>query len=147
MHSITRRGLLLGVPAIIRAESALPKTQWGVQSGDVQPGRAMIWSKTDRPARMVVTYSTSEHSTRKHRVMGPICRPETDFTGRVELTGLAPGQQIVYSVQFEDIGSPKIVSPAIEGHFRTPPGAEGNVKFLWSGDTVGQGWGINPDFG
>ena len=29
----------------------------------------------------------------------------------------------------------------------TPPAGRRNVRFVWSGDTAGQGWGINPDFG
>jgi phosphodiesterase/alkaline phosphatase D-like protein len=33
------------------------------------------------------------------------------------------------------------------GHLRTAPNASRDVRFLWSGDTVGQGWGINRDWG
>jgi alkaline phosphatase D len=30
---------------------------------------------------------------------------------------------------------------------RTPPSQPRDIKFLWSGDQVGQGWGINPERG
>ena len=33
------------------------------------------------------------------------------------------------------------------GRFRTAPVDSRDVSFVWSGDTVGQGWGINPAWG
>ncbi len=33
------------------------------------------------------------------------------------------------------------------GRFRTAPGRSDDVRFLWSGDIAGQGWGVNPDLG
>jgi alkaline phosphatase D len=39
------------------------------------------------------------------------------------------------------------VNEAVEGSFRTAPVQSRAIRFLWSGDTAGQGWGINPDFG
>jgi alkaline phosphatase D len=39
------------------------------------------------------------------------------------------------------------LSEPVEGHFRTAPPKNRAIRFLWSGDTAGQGWGINPDFG
>ena len=33
------------------------------------------------------------------------------------------------------------------GHFRTAPLAQKSVSFVWSGDTAGQGWGIDPSRG
>ena len=38
-------------------------------------------------------------------------------------------------------------SEARHRQLATPPGGRGAVRFVWSADTVGQGWGINPDFG
>ena len=35
----------------------------------------------------------------------------------------------------------------LAGHFRTPPAKRRDVRFLWSGDTAGQGWGIDLSFG
>jgi alkaline phosphatase D len=31
------------------------------------------------------------------------------------------------------------------GTFRTAPSVPRDIRFFWSGDTVGQGYGINPD--
>jgi alkaline phosphatase D len=35
----------------------------------------------------------------------------------------------------------------VVGSFWTPPAARRDVRFVWSGDTAGQGWGINPEWG
>ncbi len=54
-------GLLLpalGAPAVIASPRARPKLTDGVQSGDVQGDRALVWSRTDRPARMIVEWDT-----------------------------------------------------------------------------------------
>ena len=115
-------------------------------AGDVIPGAAMVWSRSDRPARMIVSWRTSEKGEER-RIVGPHCIDATDYTGRIELTNLPPGQSILYEVRFEDLTNARSVSEPIHGWFRTPPARAANVKFLWSGDLVGQGWGINPDQG
>jgi phosphodiesterase/alkaline phosphatase D-like protein len=113
-----------------------------VMSGDVVPGAAMIWSRSDRPARMQVSWKTSERGEWRH-VAGPHCIGNTDFTGRVELSGLPAGQTILYQVQLEDLAGGRARSEPLEGRFRTPPAAAADVRFLWTGDQVGQGWGID----
>jgi alkaline phosphatase D len=115
-------------------------------SGDVVPGAAMIWSRSDRPARMRVSWKTSERGEWRH-VAGPHCIGNTDFTGRVELSGLPAGQTILYQVQLEDLAGGRARSEPLEGRFRTPPAAAADVRFLWTGDQVGQGWGIDRDRG
>jgi alkaline phosphatase D len=47
-------------PALVTADSARPVITHGVMSGDVAQGSAVVWSRTNRPARMIVEYSTSE---------------------------------------------------------------------------------------
>ena len=39
------------------ALSDLPQLTHGIQFGDVLSARAIVWSRADRPARMVVEYS------------------------------------------------------------------------------------------
>jgi alkaline phosphatase D len=43
----------------------------GVASGDVSDGRAVIWSRSDRPARMLVEYATTEKFENVLRRTGP----------------------------------------------------------------------------
>ena len=50
-------------------------------------------------------------------------------------------------VLFEDLDSGKARSEPVLGRFRTPPAKRRDIRFVWSGDTAGQGWGINPDWG
>ncbi|MBS1827762.1 MAG: alkaline phosphatase D family protein [Acidobacteria bacterium] len=110
-----------------------------IQSGDVTPGRAIVWARGAAPSSMTVRYRTSPSGPAR-TVRGPALFASSDFTGRVELTGLPHGQRILYEVQIGD-------APPLEGHFLTPPNTPSDVRFLWSGDMVGQGWGINPDLG
>ena len=44
---------------IIVQDAARPNMPCGVAAGDVTSGRAIVWSRTDRPARLIVDYSTS----------------------------------------------------------------------------------------
>jgi alkaline phosphatase D len=147
MDFMRRRDFLgvLGAPALIAADR--PRAAQGVMIGDVVPGRATVWSRSDRSARMIVEYSTTESFRDVHRVEGPHALPVSDFTTRVELTGLKPGQQMFCRVYFRSLDDGKTLSEPVIARFRTPPDTRRNVRFLWTGDTVGQGWGINPDWG
>ncbi len=124
-----------------------PGLPYGVQSGDISGDRAVVWSRTDRPARLIVEYSSSDTFKNTRRVIGPAALPESDFTARVDLAGLPAGQDIFYRVLFQDLADPKIWSAPATGRFRTPPGGRRPIIFAWSGDEAGQGWGINPDWG
>ena len=134
-------------PAVITSDRMRPGVPSGVQSGDVSADRAVIWSRTDRPARLIVEYATTASFKNLQRVMGPAALPESDFSARVDLTGLPPGQDILYRVIFQDLADPKILSVPALGRFRTPPAGRRTVTFVWSGDEAGQGWGINPAWG
>ena len=121
----------------------------GVASGDVTDGRAVVWSRSDRPARMLVEYSTTDRFETVLRRTGPAALESTDFTARVVLTDLPPDQRIFYRVTFQDLADLRALSEPQIGSFRTPPtlAARRDVTLAWSADTVGQGWGINPAWG
>jgi alkaline phosphatase D len=124
-----------------------PNVAQGAAVGDVDDTSAVVWSRTDRPARLMVEYSTTEAFRDVTRVRGPAAFPEDDFTARVWLRDLPAGQTIFYRARFEDLDSPKTVSEVVTGRFRTAPAEKSDVTFAWSGDTVGQGWGINRAWG
>ena len=86
---------------------------------------------------MVVEWSTSSSFDRVVRVDGPLVGPETDLVGKVALPGLPSGARIHYRTRFDD-------SPWIAGAFGTPAADARDVVLAWSGDTNGQGWGIDP---
>jgi alkaline phosphatase D len=135
-------------PAIITASGRRPLMPQGVACGDPGGGRAVIWSRADRPARMVVEYATSDRFTDVRRVRGPAALETSDFTARTVLADLPAGQRIFYRVQFQDLSDLSQWSEPATGSFSTGPAAGGrDVTLAWSADTVGQGWGINEAFG
>lgn len=139
-------------PAFLRSAGArgavAPATEWGVQVGDVRADSAVIWSRTDRDARMRVRWSTRADFA---EVRGEACGhvlAASDFTGKLLLEGLPPGETVHYRVDFLDLDDYRTRSAPLSGRFRVPPTeAKRSIRFLWSGDAVGQGWGINPDIG
>ena len=115
----------------------------GIQSGDVAGNSAVIWARADRPARMRMECSTVESFASIIRAADIDALPQHDFTAKLLIDGLPAGQDIFYRVRFEgsDAGH---AGEALVGRFRTAPSERRSVSFLWSGDTAGQGWGIDP---
>jgi alkaline phosphatase D len=136
-----------GAPAVIASERMRPQLLYGVQTGDLLGDRAILWARADRPARMLVEWDTSERFADARSVIGPAALEDSDFTAKIDLAGLPLGQQIDYRVSMVDLADAKLVSEPVTGSFRTPPAAQGPVRFVWSGDVAGQGWGISPDWG
>lgn len=142
----TRRQLLQAAPAAITR--VRPEAKQGVTAGDVTAQNATIWSRSDRPARMMVRWREATSGAAWREVMGPHCLGAADFTGRVEIGGWLSGADIEYEVVFRDLlGVGNVLSEPVRGRFRAAPVSTRPVRFFWSGDTVGQGWGINPEFG
>ncbi len=137
----------LTAPAIIKSDKLRPKILLGAQSGDVTANRAVIWSRSDAAARMIVEYATTESFQNARRIVGPAAIETSDFTARVDLSDLPAGQRIFYRVTFQDLNDLKVFSEPVVGSFRTAPNTKRDVSFVWGGDVCGQGWGINPEFG
>lgn len=160
--SLDRRGMLRGSLAVSAALSlpvagaaapafalsGRPRAAWGVQVGDVTASSALVWVRSDRPARMIVETSATESFRRARTWHGPLLGAGTDFTGTTPLYGLPPGRQVHYRVTPVDPADPRRTGEPVHGTFRTAPARRRDgVRFLWSGDVAGQGWGINPDIG
>lgn len=71
---------------------------------------------------------------------GPELNASTDLTGRVVLTGLPEGAEIFYRARCDG-------RAVAAGRLRTASRKARDVRFFWSGDTAGQGWGINLETG
>jgi alkaline phosphatase D len=136
-----------GAPAIVTSERLRPVITSGVQSGDVTADRAILWSRADRPSRLVVEYATNEAMRDATQVIGPAALDVSDFTARVDLAGLPPGDMVFYRVRFESLTHRGAWSEPASGRFRTAPLDRRTIKLVWTGDTVGQGWGINREWG
>jgi len=138
-------------PAAITRDAMRPQFPCGVQSGDATESSAIVWTRSDRPARMWVEWSTTSNFSQLNRVRGPHLLDDSDFTGRIDLTGLPPGQEIFYRVTLQDLHNERTLSEPMAGHVRLPQAAHGqalrDVRFTWSGDTAGQGFGINEAWG
>jgi alkaline phosphatase D len=138
-------------PALITRDAMRPQMAHGIQSGDPQADGALIWTRSDRPARLWVEWATTASFANATRVRGPYLMEDTDFTGRLDLAGLPAGQEIFYRVVLQDLHNERVLSEAMQGHLRLPASigskALRDVRFAWSGDTAGQGWGINEAWG
>lgn len=134
-------------PAVIAQEAAKPQLPYGVASGDILSNQAVIWSKTDRPGRMILEWATSDSFNNAQRIVGPAALEVSDFTAKYNLTQLPAGQEIFYRVSFQSLEDVNLMSDPVIGHFRTAPSIKRDISFLWSGDTAGQGWGINEEWG
>jgi alkaline phosphatase D len=155
LKSVTRRTLMRGVgatglvaasglalPAYVRAAQR-PVFTHGVQSGDVDTNSGMIWTRTDRPSRIQMDVSTVE-SFKDARRLAPLdVGPEGDFTAKRLIENLPSDQDIFYRFVAADLQDINLTSEPLIGRFRTAPTSRRNIRFAWSGDTVGQGWGID----
>ena len=133
-------------PYVSRAASR-PLITHGIQSGDICGDAAVVWARTDRPARMVVEASTTESFTDIFDVRTADALPKTDFATKVLLQNVPAGQDVFYRVRFDDLSSPTIAGEAQIGQFRAAPNANRDISFVWSGDCAGQGWGIDESRG
>lgn len=159
-HSSVLGGVSLASPALVLAQSApavitrdamRPQMVHGIQSGDTTADGAVIWTRSDRPARLWLEWSTTASFANTTRVRGPYLMEDSDFTGRIDLAGLPAGQEIFYRVVLQDLHNERVLSEAMPGHLRLPLSASSrnlrDLRFTWSGDTAGQGWGINEAWG
>jgi alkaline phosphatase D len=110
--------------------------------------RNILWSRSDRPARMVVEWDTNDRFANPRRIIGPTALENTDYTARVDLTQLPVNQTIFARVTMEDLASGRTRGETLTAQFRTPSlDPRRGPRFVWGGDTAGQNYGINADFG
>ncbi len=134
-------------PAQITLDGNRPAAPWGLQFGDVIDGKAVVWSRADRDSRMYVEWATNERFRNARRIRGPYALTESDHTARLDLSELPPDEEVYVRVYFESLDSSHVRSEPLLGRFRTVPRRRRAVRFLWTGDTAGQGWGIDLDQG
>jgi alkaline phosphatase D len=151
-RGLSRRRLLTGATTLAAATLAKPYLSraadrplisLGVQSGDVSVDSGVVWARSDRPSRMRLEIATTDSFKDIRHGAFVDALPETDFTAKTLIEGLPSGQDIFYRIRFEDLSSPTIASEAVVGRFRTAPANRRSISFVWSGDTAGQGWGID----
>ena len=129
-------------PFISRANDR-PVITHGLQSGDVSVDSGVVWARADRPSRMLVEVATTDSFKDIRSTAFVDALPETDFTAKLLVENLPAAQDIFYRVRFQDLASPTIFGDPQTGRFRTAPSDRRSISFVWSGDTAGQGWGID----
>jgi len=144
--------------AIIGSDRSRPALSYGLQFGDPRlvpgPGErseasasVIAWTRADRASRLHVEWSLAENFTNSRRLPALLLHPATDQTGRLDLTGLPIGQRIFVRMHAESLDSHHVKSEPVTGSFMTPTDHPGNLRFMWGGDTAGQGWGISTSHG
>jgi len=132
----------LAAPSYVRAAQR-PVFTHGVQSGDVTTNSGMIWTRVDRPSRINMEISTVESFNNSIKLPPMNALPDTDFAAKRLIENLPSDQDIFYRFSAADLSDINTVSEPIVGRFRTAPASRRSVRFAWSGDTAGQGWGID----
>jgi alkaline phosphatase D len=119
----------------------------GVASGDVTATSAIIWARGAEVSgsTLLVEYSTDESFSDAARAEPVVLKPESDFTAKVLLTGLAPATRYYYRV-WQVLGAEQ--SKPVVGTFVTAPqaNAPAEVRFVWSADLGGQGMCRRPEY-
>ncbi len=150
LQTASAAGALVAAPVVspgISYANGRPVITHGVQSGDVDASSGVIWARADRPALAQVEVATTESFANAQRLAPTTVLPESDFAMKRLLTDLPSDQDIFYRIVMEDLQSDRAASEPIVGRFRTAPASTRDVRFAWSGDTAGQGWGIDVDRG
>ncbi|MEI2385630.1 alkaline phosphatase D family protein [Breoghania sp. JC706] len=151
LKSTAATGLLaaaggLAMPALSRAASR-PVISHGLQSGDVTTNSGMVWTRADRPSKVMFEIATREDFANARRLSPLNALPDSDLTAKRLIENLPADQDIFYRVTLADLNDVNATSEPMVGHFRTAPASRRDIKFVWSGDTAGQGWGIDTSRG
>lgn len=153
---------------LVRKRLTIPT---GIATGDVTTDSAVLWSRASGPGRMTATLQAVDSAGEILRgrygfsrtIRGPLATEASDFTAKIQANGLPAGTRFALELGFEDENGS---SETVRGTFSTAPGSvngknDGGTEdargggspssssqtFVWTGDTAGQGWGINEELG
>jgi alkaline phosphatase D len=115
-----------------------------VQSGDVGGGRATVWARGSEAGRLEVEWSTTERFAEPRRAAPVAISAAADLCAVAQLEGLPDEQMIWYRARLSREAA-RGESEWVVGRFATPSARR--VKLAWCGDTCGQGFGINDEWG
>lgn len=161
----------LVVPAHAARPSAVPLVRnrltlpSGISTGDVTTNSGVLWSRASGAGRLVASLvavdkdgSALRGSRAFNRVLrGTTASDATDFTSKIAARDLLAGTRFALTMHFEDPDGN--AGETARGSFSTAPGSKANSvwsrsggtkrgqSFVWTGDTAGQGWGINEEIG
>jgi alkaline phosphatase D len=156
-HAAARSTSPAGV-ALVRNRLTLPS---GIATGDVTADSGVLWSRASGPGRLMASLlavdddgSPLRSGRAFQRVLrGSAATESTDFTSRINAEHLPAGTRFALTMHFEDADGN--AGETAQGSFSTAPGTgllssgrePRKQSFVWTGDTAGQGWGINEEIG
>ncbi|RZU63617.1 alkaline phosphatase D family protein [Zhihengliuella halotolerans] len=150
-------------PSLVRSRLSLPS---GIQFGDAGTDSAVLWSRSSGPGRLVAKLRAVDaqgavirgKGAFQRTLRGPWATEDSDFTAKIAANRLPSGSRFAVTMAFEDEHG--TLGEAADGTFTTAAGPNaagrspargGDVprgqSFVWTGDTAGQGWGINEEIG
>lgn len=144
--------------ALVRNRLTLPS---GIATGDVTADSGVLWSRASGPGRLVASLLAVDDDGSPLRggrafrrvLRGTKASEATDFTSKINARDLPAGTRFALTMHFEDPEGH--AGETARGSFNTAPGTGGIMSgstprrqsFVWTGDTAGQGWGINEEIG
>lgn len=144
--------------ALVRNRLTLPS---GIATGDVTADSGVLWSRASGPGRLVASLLAVDDGGSPLRggrafrrvLRGTTASEATDFTSKINARDLPAGTRFALTMHFEDPEGH--AGETARGSFSTAPGTGGIMSgsaprrqsFVWTGDTAGQGWGINEEIG
>ncbi|WP_313814196.1 alkaline phosphatase D family protein [Glutamicibacter sp.] len=147
-----------GAPRLVRQRLELTS---GFSMGDVSTREAVLWARSNGRGRLRAHLQAIDEFGRVVRGRGQFSRTlrgawaseNTDYTAKIAADRLPAGTRFSVQIGFEDeFGT---LGQTTSGTFSTAPSMIGRrnhearraQSFVWSGDTAGQGWGINEEIG
>jgi alkaline phosphatase D len=131
---------LVGGGSLVRERDRLVS---GARTGEVTTDSAVVWSRGARGGQLHVQLRSNGRTLRTIR--GPWTDARADHTARLLVQGLSPGREYDATVWFGSVDGTE--SDRAEVRFRTAPIHAAAQSVIWSGDTCGQGWGIDRSRG
>lgn len=145
-------------PRLVRSRLTLTS---GFSMGDVSTHEAVLWARTTGEGRLRAQLRAIDEAGQIIRGRGSFERTlrgaqasaNTDFTAKIAASNLPAGTRFAVNIGFEDENG--TLGETTTGSFITAPSRTGRrnheasmaQSFVWSGDTAGQGWGINEEIG
>lgn len=124
-----------------------PRAYQGLALGDLSSDGVVLWSRCNQMATLKVEWSKYDDFRYVQKCPEVDALSSHDFTTKLAIKDLPPDHDIFVRAHFQSTETGK-TSERIFGKFRTPSVAPTrSLKFAWSGDLGGQGYGINPDIG
>lgn len=138
-----------GLPVVACAQSNNPFVYRGTITSGPAVGSAtyhsaIVWCRANRDCLLGVEISETESFQHIVTVTGSHAQADNDYNCKATLTSLKPGTQYYYRCYMRDTETGARISDHVSGRFRTADNTAKTLSFCWSGDTAGQGYGIDP---